>query len=64
MKLAKYSMGIGDRFAPPGEGAASGADRGQAQGVDVVPVWNKSNREHTYHRLANRPACGPRPTRR
>lgn len=47
-KLAKYSMGVGDRFGRQGR-AQLEAFRLLAQNehVDVSPVWNKSNREHT-----------------
>ena len=46
-QLAKYSMGIGDRFGREGR-AQLEAFRllAQRQGVVVAPVWNKSNREH------------------
>ena len=46
-QLAKYSMGIGDRFGHQGR-AQLEAFRllAQKQGVVVTPVWNKSNREH------------------
>ncbi len=46
-QLAKYSMGVGDRFGRQGR-AQIEAFRllARNQGVEVVPVWNKSNREH------------------
>src|SRR5215212_6169282 len=46
MKLAKYSMGIGDRFAQQGRAQLSAFLRAGEAGVEVIPVWNKSNREH------------------
>jgi len=46
MKLSKYSMGIGDRFAQQGRAQLSGFVRAREMGVEVTPVWNKSNREH------------------
>ncbi len=46
MKLAKYSMGIGDRFAQQGRAQLAGFLRAKEMGVEVIPVWNKSNREH------------------
>jgi len=46
MELAKYSMGIGDRFARQGRAQLSAIVQAKALGVDIVPVWNKSNREH------------------
>ncbi|HOM59463.1 MAG TPA: tagaturonate epimerase family protein [Kiritimatiellia bacterium] len=45
--LAKYSMGIGDRFGRQGEAQLEAFKRFREQcGVEVVPVWNKSDREH------------------
>ncbi|MFI5341385.1 MAG: tagaturonate epimerase family protein [Candidatus Methylomirabilales bacterium] len=46
MILSKYSMGIGDRFARQGVPQLTALVQAKALGVDVVPVWNKSNREH------------------
>jgi len=46
MNLPKYSMGIGDRFAHQGKAQLAAFAKAKALGVDVVPVWNKSNREH------------------
>lgn len=46
MILAKYSMGIGDRFARQGVAQLRALVEAKALGVDVTPVWNKSNREH------------------
>src|SRR5436309_16114894 len=46
MKIAKYSMGIGDRFAQQGRAQLSAFVRAAEMGVEVIPVWNKSNREH------------------
>ena len=46
MKLPKYSMGIGDRFAQQGRAQLSAFVRAKEMGVEVTPVWNKSNREH------------------
>jgi hypothetical protein len=44
--LSKYSMGIGDRFARQGQAQLRALIEAKALGVDIVPVWNKSNREH------------------
>src|SRR6266513_5184066 len=44
--LPKYSMGIGDRFAHQGRAQLSAFVRAKEMGVQVTPVWNKSNREH------------------
>jgi len=46
MILAKYSMGIGDRFARQGQAQLRALIEAKKLGVDIVPVWNKSNREH------------------
>ncbi len=47
MNLEKYSIGIGDRFGHEGNAQLKAFLTAKQQGVDVVPVWNKSNREHT-----------------
>ena len=47
-QLAPYSMGIGDRFGQQGTAQLEAFRQLAAhEGVTVVPVWNKSNREHT-----------------
>ena len=47
-QLAKYSMGVGDRFGREGRAQLAAFQKlAQWQGVVVAPVWNKSNREHT-----------------
>jgi hypothetical protein len=46
MKLPKYSMGIGDRFAHQGRAQLAAFVKARQAGVEVTPVWNKSNREH------------------
>src|SRR3990172_5296974 len=46
MQLSKYSMGIGDRFARQGQAQLGAFLQAKAMGVDITPVWNKSNREH------------------
>jgi len=47
-QLAKYSMGIGDRFGRQGRAQLAAFVAARAQGLDVTPVWNKSHREHIY----------------
>ena len=47
IKLAKYSFGVGDRFAHQAKAQLAALMKMAGQGVDVVPVWNKSHREHT-----------------
>jgi len=46
MKLGKYSFGVGDRFNHEGEAQLRALMKANNQGVNVTPVWNKSNREH------------------
>ncbi|MDR0713240.1 MAG: tagaturonate epimerase family protein [Bacteroidales bacterium] len=48
MQIGKYSFGVGDRFAREGEAQLQALiQAGKVLGFDIVPVWNKSNREHT-----------------
>ena len=47
MEIGKYSFGMGDRFAHQGRAQLQSCLLAQAEGAEVVPVWNKSNREHT-----------------
>jgi tagaturonate epimerase len=58
MELEKYSIGIGDRFGREGAAQLRALQQAQNAGVSVVPVWNKSNREHTII------GTGPDDTRR
>jgi tagaturonate epimerase len=46
MILSKYSMGIGDRFAHQGKAQLAAFVKAKQLGVEITPVWNKSNREH------------------
>jgi tagaturonate epimerase len=45
--LGKFSIGVGDRFAHQAKAQLQACIRASNAGVDVIPVWNKSNREHT-----------------
>jgi len=47
MKIEKYSIGVGDRFAHQAGAQLKAFTEAAKQGVQAVPVWNKSNREHT-----------------
>ena len=47
LKLSKYSVGTGDRFAHQAKAQLQACVQALANGIEVVPVWNKSNREHT-----------------
>jgi hypothetical protein len=44
--LGKYSLGVGDRFAHQAEAQLQACLLAEKQGVEIIPVWNKSNREH------------------
>ena len=46
--LPRYSFGVGDRFAHEAEAQLAAFERLAAAGVVVAPVWNKSNREHSF----------------
>jgi len=46
MKLGKYSYGIGDRFNHQGKAQLNAMIKARKAGVEIIPVWNKSNREH------------------
>jgi hypothetical protein len=48
MKIDKYSIGIGDRFHYQGEALLKALIKAKEIGLDFVPVFNKSNREHSY----------------
>lgn len=45
--LGKYSVGTGDRFAHQSRAQLEAVLQAQKQGKQIIPVWNKSNREHT-----------------
>src|SRR5438552_603557 len=47
LTLEKYSLGVGDRFAHQARAQLRACIMAEAEGLTVVPVWNKSNREHT-----------------
>ena len=46
MTLEKYSFGVGDRFAHQAKAQLQACIMAAQQGAEVIPVWNKSNREH------------------
>jgi tagaturonate epimerase len=46
MELGKYSFGTGDRFSMQGEAQLKAMIMAAEKGIDICPVWNKSNREH------------------
>jgi len=45
-KLGKYSIGLGDRFGHQGHAQLRAIIEAGRKGVEITPVWNKSNREH------------------
>ena len=48
MQLSKFSFGLGDRFAHQGVAQLRAIMKANEKGLDISPVWNKSNREHHY----------------
>jgi len=44
--LEKYSLGVGDRFAHQAKPQLAACMLAAQQGATIIPVWNKSNREH------------------
>jgi hypothetical protein len=46
LALPKYSVGVGDRFAHQAKAQLQACVQAANAGVDISPVWNKSNREH------------------
>jgi tagaturonate epimerase len=45
--LSRFSIGVGDRFAHQARSQLRACVQAAEAGVLVVPVWNKSNREHS-----------------
>src|SRR4051794_36420425 len=46
LTLEKFSLGVGDRFAHQAKAQLQACIKAAEQGATVIPVWNKSNREH------------------
>ncbi len=46
LTLSKFSVGVGDRFAHQARAQLRACVLAAEQGAEVIPVWNKSNREH------------------
>jgi hypothetical protein len=44
--LGKYSFGMGDRFGHQGLAQLKAITEAGKKGIEITPVWNKSNREH------------------
>jgi hypothetical protein len=47
LTLPRFSVGVGDRFAHQAKAQLAACMKAAEAGVEVAPVWNKSNREHT-----------------
>ena len=48
LTLEKYTIGVGDRFAHQANAQLQACVKLAKNGIDVIPVWNKSNREHSF----------------
>ena len=48
LTLEKFSIGVGDRFAHQAKAQLRAFQLLARDGAQAVPVWNKSNREHTF----------------
>ena len=48
LKLERFSFGVGDRFAHQAKAQLAAFQMLEKDGIHVAPVWNKSNREHTF----------------
>lgn len=48
LKLEKFSIGVGDRFAHQAKAQLKAFQMLAKDGIQAVPVWNKSNREHSF----------------
>jgi hypothetical protein len=46
LTIEKFSFGVGDRFAHQAKAQLQACVLASRAGADVIPVWNKSNREH------------------
>ena len=57
LTLEKYSIGVGDRFAHQAKAQLQACILAAEAGADVIPVWNKSNREHTI--IGSEPSSRP-----
>jgi hypothetical protein len=46
LQIGKFSLGMGDRFAHQAKAQLRACQMAAEKGAVIVPVWNKSNREH------------------
>ena len=54
IKLNRFSLGVGDRFGHQARAQIAALKAMRDEGVTVIPVWNKSFREHSL--IGTRPA--------
>ncbi len=47
MNIEKFTFGVGDRFAHQARPQLRACMMAAERGAEVIPVWNKSHREHT-----------------
>jgi hypothetical protein len=47
LRLEHYTFGVGDRFAHQAKAQLRAFTLAAQEGLEIIPVWNKSNREHT-----------------
>jgi len=48
LTLGKFSFGMGDRFGHQGQAQLQACVKATELGAEFIPVWNKSNREHSF----------------
>jgi hypothetical protein len=46
LRIEKFSIGVGDRFAHQAKAQLRACMLAAEHGANIIPVWNKSNREH------------------
>jgi hypothetical protein len=44
LELGRFSLGVGDRFGHQAAAQLQACMLAAQRGIDVTPVWNKSNR--------------------
>jgi hypothetical protein len=54
LKLEKYSFGVGDRFGRQARAQLRAFIQAAEHGLEIIPVWNKSSREHVI--IGSQPA--------
>jgi hypothetical protein len=48
LAIKKFSFGMGDRFGHQGRAQLQACIQAAQLGMEFAPIWNKSNREHTF----------------